>query len=82
MTEGPQTDAGPRRYVANLTEGTGPAFDFFASWISGFILGFGLDWLFGTQPVFTIIGIIAGAVSGFIKLYRASDVLVEGRTDD
>ncbi|MBT8197444.1 MAG: AtpZ/AtpI family protein [Acidimicrobiia bacterium] len=82
MTEGPQTQTGPRRYVANLTEGTGPAFDFFASWISGFLLGFLLDWVFDTRPVFIIIGIVAGAVSGFIKLYRASDVLVQGHTDE
>ena len=82
MTEGPQTQTGPRRYAANLTEGFGPGFDFFASWISGFILGFGLDWVFDTRPVFIIIGIIAGAVSGFIKLYRASDVLVERGVDE
>lgn len=82
MTEGPQTRTGPARYTQNMTEGFGPGFDFFASWISGFLLGFGLDWLFDTRPLFIIIGIIAGAVSGFVKLYRASDVLVKGRGDE
>ena len=36
-----------------------------------------LDWIFNTAPVFVIIGIIAGFVSGFAKLWSTSRILEE-----
>lgn len=45
------------------------AFGFFASILAGFLLGLGLDAWLGTSPGFVIFGIVAGAVSGFWKLW-------------
>ena len=42
---------------------------------AGLLLGLALDWLFSTNPVFTIVGVIAGFVSGFVKLWVYSKVL-------
>ncbi len=53
----------------------GAAFDFFSSVVAGLVLGLGADWLAGTRPWFTIVGIVAGFVSGFTKLWVASRVL-------
>ena len=54
--------------------------DLISSQVSGLILGLGADWLFSTTPVFTIIGVIAGAISGFYRLYRASAVMTEAKS--
>lgn len=53
------------------------AFDFFSSIVAGLLLGLGLDWLFDTSPVLVIIGVIAGFVSGFAKLWVASKAIVD-----
>ncbi len=53
----------------------GAGFDFFSSVVAGLLLGLGVDWLAGTRPWFTIVGIVAGFVSGFTKLWVASRVL-------
>jgi F0F1-type ATP synthase assembly protein I len=53
----------------------GQAFDFFSSVVAGLLLGLGIDWLAGTSPWFTIVGVVAGFVSGFTKLWVASRVL-------
>ncbi len=45
------------------------AFGFFTSILAGFLLGFGLDAWIGTKPLFTVIGIVVGSVSGFWKLW-------------
>ena len=55
----------------------GQAFDFFSSAVAGLLLGLGIDWLAGTSPWFTIVGVVAGFVSGFTKLWVASRVLEE-----
>lgn len=43
---------------------------FFASILAGFLLGFGLDAWIGTSPGFTIVGIIVGSISGFMKMWQ------------
>lgn len=73
----PQRDLSPgeRRQMTSkstIGEGSSQGFDFFASIAAGLVLGLGLDWMFGTSPVFVIIGVIVGFVSGFIKLWVAS----------
>lgn len=49
--------------------------DLISSVVAGLLLGLGLDWWLGTRPVFVIVGVIAGFVSGFLKLWRYSAVL-------
>ena len=58
-----------------IGESTSNAFDFFSSIVAGLLLGLGADWLFDTAPVFVIIGVVGGFVSGFIKLWVASRAL-------
>lgn len=44
--------------------------DFFGSIMAGFLLGLGLDWVFSTRPLFVVLGIVLGSVSGFLAMYR------------
>ena len=43
---------------------------FFGSILSGFILGFLADRWLGTAPWLVILGIVLGAYSGFVRLWR------------
>ncbi len=58
-----------------IGEGASQGFDFFSSVIAGMLLGLGADWVFGTAPIMVIIGVIAGFVSGFAKLWAASKAI-------
>lgn len=51
--------------------------DLISSVVAGLLLGLALDWWLGTNPAFTIVGIIAGFGSGFFKLWQLSAVLEE-----
>ena len=42
--------------------------DFFTSIIAAFLLGFVTDRLAGTDPWFTVVGIVVGSVWGFYKM--------------
>ncbi len=57
------------RQVSEAVSHTVVTGGFFASWMAGFLLGWGADSLFGTRPLFIVIGIIAGAVTGFWKMW-------------
>jgi len=43
---------------------------FFASIISGFLLGYFADKWLGTEPWLVILGIVIGAYSGFLRLWH------------
>ncbi len=43
---------------------------FFASILSGFLLGFFADRWLGTEPWLVIIGIVVGAYAGFVRLWH------------
>ncbi len=43
---------------------------FFASIMSGFLLGYFADKWLGTEPWLVIIGIVVGAYSGFLRLWH------------
>ena len=59
------------------SEGTSASLDFFSTVVAGLVIGLGVDWLAGSSPVATIIGVVLGFVSGFYKLWKASEVLEE-----
>jgi ATP synthase protein I len=61
----------------SVTGGFSPSVDFISSIIAGLLIGFGLDWWLDTRPVFIIIFIIAGFITGFFKLWQHSAVLEE-----
>ncbi len=46
---------------------------FFASIISGMLLGLGADALLDTDPLLVIFGIIAGSVIGFWRMWQAAN---------
>jgi len=58
-----------------IGEGSSQGFDFFSSVLAGLLLGLGIDWVFGIAPIMVIIGVIAGFVSGFAKLWAASEAI-------
>jgi F0F1-type ATP synthase assembly protein I len=43
---------------------------FFATLLSGFLIGYLLDWWLGTEPVLVVLGIIAGSATGFWKMWQ------------
>ena len=43
----------------------------------GAAIGWGLDWLFGTRPILTIVFFIAGAGAGIVNVNRASKEITE-----
>src|SRR6478672_5388691 len=45
--------------------------------IVGAAIGWGLDWLFGTRPILTIVFFIVGAGAGIINVNRASREITE-----
>lgn len=46
---------------------------FFASIISGMLLGLGGDALFDTEPLLVIIGIVAGSIIGFWRMWQVAN---------
>ena len=55
-----------RKSVASGMEAGG----FFASILSGFLLGLLGDWVFGTEPLLVVAGIIAGSATGFWRMWH------------
>jgi ATP synthase protein I len=45
--------------------------------IVGAAIGWGLDWLFGTRPILTIVFFMAGAGAGILNVNRASKEITE-----
>jgi len=46
---------------------------FFATIMSGFLLGALLDWWLDTKPVFIVLGIIAGSIIGFWRMWTIAN---------
>lgn len=77
MNRDVETGKSVRAAAKVAAEGTGASLDFISSVVAGLVIGLGIDWLAGSEPVATIIGIVLGFVAGFYKLWRASEVLEE-----
>jgi ATP synthase protein I len=41
-----------------------------AGLIGGAVIGYGLDWLFGTAPLFFIVFFLLGSAAGILNAYR------------
>jgi ATP synthase protein I len=63
-------DRPPQMSSAALWRLSGMGFELFSEIIAGVLVGLGLDWLFGTSPVFLIIGSIAGVTVGMVSFIR------------
>ncbi len=44
--------------------------DFLGAILAGLVLGFGADWLFGTEPLLLVLGAVAGFGVGFWRMYQ------------
>ena len=71
-------DTLPRR-VGRTAVAAAEAANFFACLLAGFLLGYFADRWLGTGPALTIFGIIAGAGTGFWKLWQYASRLDEPR---
>ena len=49
-----------------------PAYEFIGSVMGGAVLGFGLDWAFGTKPYAIIICVFLGFISGTYRVQSAA----------
>lgn len=63
--------------IRTASQGSSVSLDFFSSVVAGLVLGLGVDWLAGSRPIATIIGVVVGFTAGFYKLWKASEVLEE-----
>jgi len=59
------------------TGGWSSGVDLISSVVAGLLLGLGLDWLLGTEPLFVIILSLVGFGSGSVKLWKHSAILEE-----
>lgn len=64
---------------AAVTEGMVDGTSFFASVISGTLLGLVGDRVLGTEPWLVVLGIVVGSYSGFIRMWRASAKMEQPR---
>ena len=61
-----------------LASGFGAGSDFLSSILAGMLLGWLADRIFSTAPLLVVVGIIAGAATGFFTTYRKSKKLDDG----
>jgi F0F1-type ATP synthase assembly protein I len=47
--------------------------------VTGILLGLGLDYLFGTAPVFVVILSVAAAIGGFFRMRADSAVTIDAQ---
>lgn len=59
-----------RRQVGEHTAATGDSSAFFGSIMSGLLLGALSDKALGTYPLFVVLGIIAGSMVGFWRMWK------------
>jgi len=58
------------RQVSEQAAAVGDSSAFFGSIMAGMLLGFLADKVFGTAPLFIVIGIITGSVVGFWRMWQ------------
>jgi F0F1-type ATP synthase assembly protein I len=61
-------DSVTKQTTSAVNEGWMEGGSFFSSTLAGILLGYGADRVFGTDPWFVVIGLIAGACSGFWRV--------------
>ncbi len=65
------------RKRGSMTGGWSSGVDLISSVVAGLLIGLGLDWLFGTEPLFVVIVSLVGFASGSVKLWKHSAILEE-----
>ncbi len=51
--------------------------DIFGSLLAGLLIGLGLDYVFGTRPLFTVVLVVVAAIGAFYKSYEDSERIDE-----
>jgi ATP synthase protein I len=66
-------EAEPSRYrTTGMAKGMRMASEFVSAIAVGTLLGYGLDWLLGSQPVALLIGLSLGFVTGVVMMVRSA----------
>jgi len=62
-----------------LVRGWSASGDLLASIVAGLLIGLGLDAVFGTRPLFTVVLAVVAAIGGFYKLRAESAVTIDAQ---
>ena len=60
-------------HKGDMIRGFSASGNLFASIAAGLLIGLGLDYWFGTSPVFVVILIVVASYGGFRKMYAESE---------
>jgi F0F1-type ATP synthase assembly protein I len=58
-----------------ITGGFSKGADLLSYLVSGLLLGFFFDWIFGTRPIMLVLWMLAAAILGYYRLWQSSEVL-------
>jgi ATP synthase protein I len=74
--DAPKSDSGlSEQEVQNRSQGMRAGLELVVSFISGGVLGYALDHVFNTKPLFLIIFVFLGVITGFYNIYKISQGL-------
>ncbi|MGI9667855.1 MAG: AtpZ/AtpI family protein [Acidimicrobiia bacterium] len=63
------------QHRGEMIRGWSSSGDVFTSVLAGLLIGLGLDYLFGTRPLFTVLFVVVAAIGAFAKLWTNSSEL-------
>ena len=64
-------------HKGDMIRGWSKSGDLFASIAAGLLIGLGLDYWFGTSPIFVVILIVVASYAGFRSMYAESEKIEE-----
>ena len=64
-------------HKGDLIRGWSASGDLFASIVAGLLIGLGIDYWFGTSPIFVVILIVVASYGGFRRMYTESEKIEE-----
>lgn len=86
LAEARRTETKGRRSDLNETNAFGIATRLTAELVSGLVVGAGLGWLldrvFDTSPIFLVVFFMFGAAAGIVNVFRAARQMNEKREDN
>lgn len=71
MTDGDNSSPSSDDISASMSRGTTLGLNIFSSVLVGLAIGYGLDYLFATKPLFTLIFLVLGFCAGIYTIWKA-----------
>lgn len=65
-----------------LVRGWSASGNLFASVVTGMLIGLGLDAVFGTRPLFTILFVVTASVGGFFMLRSSASAAIDAHAQE